>query len=138
MAETKEDIAAERDTLREENDRLKAQLAAAGRPAGATQAQHQFVLSEGARQDLIASGVTNIDGVRRTAPEVQAMLGADQQNVDLGDTEPVDGLGSDPVKRSSIRGFDYVYPSVEAGYIDPAVAGTPGINGPPAATKGKS
>lgn len=110
---------------------LARQLAAAG--GRVVQPEHTFVLSEGARQELVTQGVTNVDGVRRTASEVRDMLGEGQADVDLGDAKPVDGLGVGPVQeRAAIRGFDFVYPSVKPGFIDPAVAGTPGINGPAA------
>jgi hypothetical protein len=122
------------DQLRAENTVLRAQLAAAGRVPGATQPQHTFVLSEGQRQELLTNGVTNVGGVRRTTDEVRDLLGPDQQHVELGDTEPVDGLGTTSA-RSEIRGVDFVYPSVKPGGFDPAVAGTPGINGPSADTK---
>jgi hypothetical protein len=133
MAELKEQIEAERDELREENHRLKAQLAAAGRPARANQAEQQFVLSEGHRQELVANGVVNVNGRRMTRADVEEALGDEQQGLELGDAEPADGLGEQlEQERAGIRGFDYVYPSVAPGLIDPAVAGTPGINGPSA------
>lgn len=122
------------DQLRAENTALRIQLAAAGRAPGVARPQHTFVLSEGQRQELLVNGVTNINGVRRTTDEVRDLLGPDQQDVELGDTEPVDGLGI-TAARSEIRGVDFVYPSVKPGFIDPAVAGTPGINGPSADTK---
>lgn len=131
MAETKDDIAAERDQLRQENQQLRAQLAAAP-PAGAPNvAQHKFQLSEGDRQELAVRGIVNIGGRAMTREDVEAELGEDQQGVDLGDAEPPVGFQR-PAERSAIRGVDYVWPSVEPGKIDPAVAGTPGINGPSA------
>lgn len=137
MAETKDDIAAERDQLREENNRLRAQLEAAGRPAGAATAQHTFQLSEGDRQALAMNGEVNIGGRMRTADEVRAMLGDDQQNVDLGTAEaPKHPEMVRPA--GDVRGVDYVWPSVAPGQIDPAVAGTPGISGPPADSDDKT
>jgi hypothetical protein len=132
MAETKDEIAAERDQLKDENERLRSQLAATGTAAGRTpQAQHTFQLSEGDRQELAAHGQVNIGGVMRTREEIEGMLGPDQMDVDLGDAEPAQ-QGPPQQPRSEIRGVDYVYPSVRPGEIDPAVAGTPGISGPAA------
>lgn len=129
MTELKEDIAAERDQLKAENDLLRAQLAAAGRPAGAVQPTHTFQLSEGDRQELAIRGEINVGGRMLTADQVAEKLGPNQQGIDLGDaTPPPAGPGEAP--RSAVRGVDYVYPSVAPGQIDPAVAGTPGISGP--------
>lgn len=131
MPELKDEIAAERDRLKAENAQLRAQLAAAGRPAGAVQPEHTFQLSEGDRQDLVANGQVAVNGRMMNADEVAKLLGPDQQDVDLGDaTPPTPGPGEPP--RSAVRGVDFVYPSVAPGKIDPAVAGTPGINGPAA------
>lgn len=133
MSETKDQIAAERDALRDENRRLRAQLTAAGRDASA--APHRFVLSEGARQELALYGVANIDGRRMTSDEVADRLGEDQQDVDLPDPPAaLDRRGDVAGQRaaSAVPGVDYVYPSVAPGAIDPAVAGTPGISGPAA------
>lgn len=67
MAETKDEIAAERDELREENERLRAQLderdAGAGaaekrRPQRPTDGDGNPILSAGERADLVAHGVT--------------------------------------------------------------------------------
>jgi hypothetical protein len=142
VAETKEDIAADRDRLAAENDQLavendqlKARLQAAMDQAGRTPAvvapAHRFQLSEGDRQELAARGELNVGGRMRTADEVRGMLGEDQQGVDLGDAEPP--AHPDLIRPAGIRGVDYVWPSVAPGEIDPAVAGTPGISGPPAA-----
>lgn len=131
MAELKDDIAAERDALRAENGRLRAQLAAAGRPAGVVTPAHTFQLSEGDRQELAARGVLNVGGRMRTADEVRELLGDGQQDVDLGDATPPPAGPGEP-SRGSVRGVDYVYPSVAPGVIDPEVAGTPGIVGPAA------
>ncbi|MDQ1700689.1 MAG: hypothetical protein QOG34_2552 [Frankiaceae bacterium] len=135
MSETKDEIAAQRDQLVEENNRLKAQLAATGRvaPTGADVAPQRFALSEGDRQEIVSRGVTVINGRRMTRQDVADALGSDGEGIDLGDAEPADGLGQVPPEdRAGIRGFDYVYPSVKPGFIDPAVAGTAGINGPAA------
>lgn len=56
--QTKAEIAAERDELRDELDKLRAQLATAGGPA-APYKPFRPHLSEGERQDLLANGVTN-------------------------------------------------------------------------------
>lgn len=131
MSETKDDIAAERDQLRAENENLRGQLAAAGaRPAGTRRVE--FQLSEGERQELAANGVVNVGGVRMTREDVEARLGGRQAGIDLGDADPVDGGAVEQGERGAVRGVDYIYPSVRPGAIDPAVAGTPGINGPSA------
>jgi hypothetical protein len=130
MAETKDDIAAERDKLREENNRLKAQLAAAGGSVQPYAPQQTFQLSEGDRQELAARGVVNVGGRMRTAAEVREMLPDSQRDVDLGDA-PVPNLPAGR-EQGATPGVDYVYPSVAPGQIDPAVAGTPGISGPAA------
>jgi hypothetical protein len=138
MAETKEEIAADRDRLAAENTALKAQLAAAGRP-GVASAQHTFQLSEGDRQELEIRGVVNIGGRLMTkADVVKAMRDADagQEGVEIADAP--EGTRIEPTRLGDlsgpgVRGVDFVYPSVERGKIDPAVAGTPGINGPAAA-----
>lgn len=137
MAETKEDIAAERDQLRAENEELRRKLRAAmdqaGRQAapGPVAPQQMFQLSEGDRQELVAHGWLNVGGRLRTRDEVRDMLGGDQRNVDLGDREP-DPLPVGIRRDSAVPGVDYVYPSVAPGQIDPKVAGTPGISGPAA------
>lgn len=142
MAETKDEISAERDDLREENNRLRAQLAAAGRQPGQSPAAHQFVLSEGDRQELVMHGVANIGGKRMTREDVVAALHElsddqpiaasedDNGGIWLGDTEPVD-KDVPPARTGSVEGVDFIYPSVAPGYIDPDVAGTPGVSGPP-------
>lgn len=135
MAETKDDIAAERDALKRENDNLRAQLAARGQAPATGTPQHTFMLSEGDRQELVQRGVVNINGRLMTRDDVRAEMGDRGKNVDLGTAEPDPQLLKS-AERTSIRGFDYVYPSVEPGKIDPEVAGTPGINGPAADTDG--
>lgn len=131
--ETKDQIAAERDKLREENQRLRGQLAAAGRPG--YQPSQTFTLSEGARQELESTGVANINGRRMTREDVLAELGDDQAAVEIAEpAEALDQRGAVAERRaaSAIPGFDFIYPSVAPGQIDPAVAGTPGISGPAA------
>jgi hypothetical protein len=140
VAETKEEIAAERDALKEENERLKTQLAAVGTPAvgRAAAPQHTFQLSEGDRQELVARGAANVGGRLVTRDEVRDMLGENQQGVDLGNG-PIDPSLQQLIDRRpqapGVLGVTHVYPSVEPGRIDPAVAGTPGISGPPADDK---
>lgn len=140
MAETKDDIAAERDALREENERLKEQLTAAGRPAGPVMPQQIFELSEGDRQELVTRGAANINGRLRGRDEVREMLGDSQRELDLG-SGPVDpamqALLDRQGPREGVPGVTHVWPSVEPGKIDPAVAGTPGISGPAAETEAK-
>lgn len=131
MAETKDDIAAERDALRAENENLRGQLAAASVPGRAAPVEHVFTLTEDARQQLVTRGFANIGGRELNRDQVTELLGDRAPNYDLGTRKP-DRLPDAPAPRSSIRGFDYVYPSVAPGVIDPAVAGTPGINGPAA------
>ena len=141
MAETKEEIAAERDhlarendTLQSENERLKAQLAAAGRPAGVTTPQHTFQLSQGDLSELERNGWVSIGGKVMTTEEVRAELAAvGQGRVEIA--EPENPQVPMPVEGGNVRGFDFVYPSVARGQIDPAVAGTPGISGPAAETR---
>jgi hypothetical protein len=151
MAETKEEIAAERDRLRADNENLRGQLTAAGTaPAAAGRAQapqHTFQLSEGDRQELEAFGVVNIGGRLMTKADVEQAIAergdGSQSGVEIAD--PADG--SEAAARAAqadartaegrgagIRGVDYVYPSVAPGLIDPAVAGVAGINGPAAPT----
>jgi hypothetical protein len=131
MPETKEDIAAQRDALLAENKMLRDRLASTPVGPRVQQAEHTFVLSEGARQELLINGQTNVGGVMRSRTDVRRLLGKDQQNVDLGTAEPPAGLPK-VQERSKVRGVDFVYPSVEPGFIDPDLAGTPGINGPAA------
>jgi hypothetical protein len=138
MAETKDDIAGERDRLKAENNALKAQLEQAGRVPGAYRPAQTFQLSEGDRQELEIRGVVNVGGRLMTKADVEAaMAAAGQRGVKIADapeaTRVSDQVLVDARSRGTgIRGVDYVYPSVAAGQLDPAVAGTPGISGPPA------
>jgi hypothetical protein len=138
MAENLQAVAAERDALRAENENLRGQLSAAGaaQPGTAAPVQHQFVLSEGHRQELATTGVANINGRLMTAAQVRAELGEGQKKVEIPDVKPT--VQVPPTReKSAVPGVDFVYPSVAPGLIDPKVAGTPGINGPSAPTKGK-
>lgn len=126
------------DELRAENARLRAQLAAAGRTAGAPAAQHTFQLSEGDRQELEIRGVINYGGRAMTKDDVEAeMVKAGQRGVEIADApaETRIELGPEIATGPGVRGIDYVYPSVARGKIDPDVAGTPGISGPAADAK---
>jgi hypothetical protein len=135
MPETKDDIARERDELKRENESLR-RAAGSSRP-GVWQPT-RFLLTEGDRQELEMFGVATIGGRRMTIDEVRdKVAGTDQADVQLNDPTPEmdrrDELaGPGATHPAGIRGFDYVYPSVAPGLIDPAVAGTPGINGPAA------
>lgn len=138
MTEILKDVAAERDALRAENENLRGQLSAASatRPGVAAPVQHQFVLNEGQRQELIANGVANVGGRLLTAEQVRAKLGPDQQGVEIPDAKTT--IEVPPARdRTAVAGVDFVYPSVAPGEIDPKVAGTPGINGPAASTDRK-
>lgn len=134
MPETKEEISAERDSLRAEVDQLRGQLAAAGanRVAAPT---HTFELSQGQLAELESFGVTTVGGVQRTTDDVRAMLTGDQAGLEIADASaPAAALPV--VDRGTPRyGVDYVYPSVAPGQLDPAAAGQPGISGPPADSK---
>lgn len=134
MAETKDEIAADRDRLAADNEQLRRQLTAlGGRPdAPGAQMPQRLFLTEGARQDLAQYGRTTIGGVSMTKEQVEAELaGGPQEGVDIPDVPEGRELPAPP-EPTNIRGFDYVYPSVTRGKIDPKVAGTPGINGPAA------
>jgi hypothetical protein len=135
MPETKDDIARERDELKRENESLR-RAQGASRP-GVWQPT-RFLLTEGDRQELEMFGVATIGGRRMTIDEVRdKVAGTDQADVQLNDPTPEldrrdEFHGPATTHPAGIRGFDYVYPSVAPGQIDPAVAGTPGINGPAA------
>lgn len=135
MSELKEDVIAERDALRAENENLRGQLAAAGvaRPGIAAPVEHRFTLSEGARQELELTGSTNVGGRLRTRAEVMEMLDDRHERVEIAEP-PAEQVRQVPTLRdpAGIEGVDYVWPSVAPGVIDPAVAGTPGISGPAA------
>lgn len=138
MAETKDDIAAERDQLAAQVKQLQAQLAAGGgaRVAAPT---YTFALTEGDRQELELYGVATIGGKRMTVDQARAAAAEAGLQVQIDDPAPeldrrtpADEEG-ETGRGDGIRGFDFIYPSVRPGEIDPAVAGTPGINGPAAA-----
>ena len=137
MAETKDEIAAQRDQLAAENVALKAQLAATGRTTPG--AQHVFQLSEGERQELEQLGVINKGGRLMSKADVEeAMAAAGQKGVTIKDAPEATALkvtADTPGTGPGVRGIDYIYPSVERGKIDPAVAGMPGVEGPAADAK---
>ncbi|MEV6348568.1 hypothetical protein [Actinoplanes sp. NPDC051851] len=89
MAETKEEISAERDRLRTENESLRAQLAASNKVTldftGTALVPHRFQLSEGDRAELEMRGQVNIGGKLMTRDEVRELLDEDQRDVILGD-----------------------------------------------------
>lgn len=137
MAETKDDIAAERDRLRTENNALRSQLDQAGRVTTGAY-RPQFQLSEGDRQELEIRGVVSIGGRLMTKADVEAaMAEAGQRGVKIADAPEATRVDPRVIDQAAargdgIRGVDFVYPSVAAGQIDPDVAGTPGISGPAA------
>src|ERR1700749_92874 len=75
MPETKEDVTAERDKRRAENEQLRAQLQAAGGAGSAvgraSVPQHVFQLSEGDRQELEIRGAINVGGRLMTKADVE-------------------------------------------------------------------
>jgi hypothetical protein len=97
----------------------------------------KFTLSEGDRAELEMRGVANVNGHLMTRDEVKAKLDESQpgHRVELGTAGPADVKAADRARRGCVEGIDFVWPSVDCGYIDPAVAGTPGINGPSADEK---
>lgn len=135
MAQTKDEIAADRDRLAAENDALRARLTALGQTdVPGAQGPARLFLSEGDRQDLEMHGRVNLGGRSMTTEQVtDALQGGPQEGVEIAE-KPIGAPDQAPpaVAPTSIRGFDYVYPSVARGVIDPKVAGTPGINGPAA------
>jgi hypothetical protein len=147
MAETKDDIAAERDRLRAENESLRAQLsdvAAGGAAVGrAAVPAYRFQLSEGDRQEVAIRGGANINGRWMTKDEIEAAMAAagpddqghnDQSSVELPDAPDATKVtGPRTPRAGGVEGVDYVWPSVAPGVLDPAVAGTPGVSGPSAA-----
>jgi hypothetical protein len=133
MPETK-DAAAQLAALRAENDRLRQQLATATARQANVPAAKPY-LTEGERQDLITFGVTNdVHTGRRLNLNQARELYPDADLVDATDAavSASERDHTEAVERSSVRGVDYVWPSVAPGQIDPAVAGLPGINGPAA------
>lgn len=110
MSETKDDIAAERDALRAENEELRALLARTDLAAAgiAPVPQHRFVLSEGERQELAIRGVVAVGGKLRTADQIRDMLGDDQQDIDLGTATPPPLAGEQP-SAGSVPGLDVIH-----------------------------
>jgi hypothetical protein len=105
--------------LRAENERLRGQLAASGADNRLSQnrATRPF-LSEGERQDLELNGVTNspFTGERLTAQGEGVETVRDPQTAAL---PPVRTTGDRP----GVEGFDFVYPSVAPGVLDPKLTG---------------
>lgn len=129
--------AAELKRLQAENENLRGQLAAAGaRNTTAAPAAHVFQLSEGQRQELQMHGNAVIDGKMMTIDEVRKILPPGQTTVEITAPKTVRELPAERT-RDKIAGIDYIYPSVEYGKLDPAVAGQPGVSGPAADKTGK-
>lgn len=129
---TKDELADQLAAAQRENTALRTQLAGVGRVYAPAQT---FQLSEGDRQDLETFGVVNIGGRRYTREEVLDKLsGTSQSGVQIDEPAALlDQRARTEVRReSAVEGVDFIYPSVAPGQIDPAVAGTPGINGPAA------
>lgn len=123
--------------LRAENERLRGQLAAAGARTDNVPAPKPY-LTEGERQDLITFGVTtDVHTGRRLNLHEAREKYPDAELSDASDTAVAnaDRDRNEATPRGAVRGVDYVWPSVEPGKIDPAVAGTPGISGPSADAK---
>lgn len=128
----------ELERLRAENENLRGQLAAAGAARQTGQVTHEFTLSEGDRQELETYGVVNINGRQYTTDEVRKELAKNKAYANVEIEDAPEATRRKPTSRTElagVRGIDYVYPSVRPGAIDPAVAGTPGINGPSADDK---
>lgn len=96
-------------------------------------------LSEGDRQQLVQQGYATLGGQVYTVAEARELLKRTGQDVELDDPSPAVAKEAARVvaaqRRPDVaaqRGLTHVYPSVAPGLIDPAVAGTPGINGPSA------
>lgn len=120
------------------NENLRGQLAAAGAARQTGQVVREFALSEGDRQELEVYGVVNIDGRQYTTDQVRKELAKNPRYANVEIEDAPDATRREPTSRTElagVRGIDYVYPSVSPGRIDPAVAGTPGINGPSADSK---
>ena len=134
---TKADLEQQLAAARAENVALTARLEAAGGQRGTAPVQHKFTLTEGDRQELGLYGVATIGGRLMTREEAQEAAEQAGQPVEID--EPSAELDRRPglvrqlgERGQGVRGFDYVYPSVAPGKIDPAVAGTPGVHGPAA------
>lgn len=118
---------AELAALRAENDRLKGQLAQATARTPNVQAAKPY-LTEGERQELITfgrSGDLNLKTAKERFPDADLSGATDVARKASTEDET-------RTERGAVRGVDFVYPSVRPGFIDPEVAGTPGINGPAA------
>lgn len=120
MSETKDEIAAQRDALVAENERLKGELAAA-RAGGASPAMVTLAapapdfLSEGDRQAMEINGVVNraTDGRELLASDFGIDVKTEQGRANLERAQARKAEG-----RTAIRGVDYVYPSVAPGVLD--------------------
>lgn len=129
---TKDELAQQLADAQQENAALRTQLAGVGRVYAPAQT---FQLSEGDRQEVETFGVVNIGGRRYTREEVlDKLAGTPQAGVEIDEpAAQLDQRAQTAGRRASaVEGVDFIYPSVAPGQIDPAVAGTPGINGPAA------
>jgi hypothetical protein len=134
MSETKDDIAAQRDALLAENERLRGQLATAGvRPANVPAGRPPF-LTEGERQELLMRGATNdpFGGGLMTLTTARERFDSDLDDATQEAEDAAVRLDVEAAERPAIRGVTHVYPSVAPGVLDPAAAGQPGISGPAA------
>lgn len=125
--------------LEADNAQLRGQLAATGAtPAPYVGAPVQ--LTEGDRQQLEQTGYATLGGVVYTVAEARELLKRNgQDGVTITDPSPAVLAEADRIVKglrrpdvSAQRGLTHVWPSVEPGAIDPAVAGQPGISGPAA------
>lgn len=117
MSETKEQVAAERDSLRTEVEQLRGELAAA-RAGAASPARVTLAapapLSEGDRQALEIAGVisSGIDGKR---------MFADDYGIEVKTPDGRDRLARERAKGDAavqgIEGVTHVYPSVAPGVL---------------------
>ena len=119
MSETKDDIAAQRDALVAENERLKGELASS-RAGGASPAMVTLAapdpnfLCEGDRQALEVNGVVN------SATTGRQLLASDfgiEVKTEQGRENLRRAQAQTTQEREGIRGVDFVYPSVARGVL---------------------
>jgi hypothetical protein len=119
MSETKDDIAAQRDALQADNERLRGELAAArvgaASPARVTLATPDpNFLCEGDRQALEINGVVNsaTTGRQLLASDFDIEVKTEQGRENLRRAQ-----AQTAQEREGIRGVDFVYPSVARGVL---------------------